>query len=229
MSNRIINIIALFIVIHMLFGIWIYGNPHLLNDESESNFLNITNFLRDFVKVSSDSYLNQIVKRFTDNHNIIMLAALIVIFLMLVFKLTLVELFLSCLRKSNSFANRSNEKRNNLDIGISKFIKLAIPLKSLYKGYMFRKIKFARFLKTVNCKELPIGYYKSFYRKGIKYDREIIAYRLKKELDVESLPLLDEDFDENLKEYLELIDRPKESFMKRDISYNIAVLLLNLV
>jgi hypothetical protein len=203
--------VALFL--HFLVGIWIYGNPQLLADDTSSS-LDVLKELINKYFVSDNSFVQQIVVRISLPHNIlclIFLACIIVIFLARVS-------FYSFLRILCTQEDISNQQ--NLEIGI------AMPVKSLYTNYQLRKLQLFKLMKTFskldpNKSENLVN----FYQIGINYDREFIKYKLEK-LTKTNLKKLENNFDEEIKLHLDRFGLEEDSIIVGDKSYNIAVHIL---
>ena len=119
-----------------------------------------------------------------------------------------------------------------------------MPLNSLFKSYNYRKIRFIKFLKDnsvaqetrksenkeeevdnkqVNLKSDSLVY-SNFLKKTLKYDRELLHFRLKCLLEKkDDLPGLNENFDENIKQYIDIIEQIEQPIIKGDVSYDTAV------
>lgn len=77
--------------------------------------------------------------------------------------------------------------------------------------------------------EKRINSYNLYFKNTLKYDRELLIYQLKRILRVNDLPGLNDNFDENVKEYINIIESIDEPPIKGDISYDIAVSNIDLI
>ncbi len=65
--------------------------------------------------------------------------------------------------------------------------------------------------------------YNSYMKNSLRYDRELLLIRLKNLLNQDKLPGLDENYDENISKYVNIIENVEDPIIKGDISYDVAV------
>lgn len=68
--------------------------------------------------------------------------------------------------------------------------------------------------------------YDCYMKNSLRYDRELLSLRLKSLLNEDKLPGLDENYDENIPKYVNIIENIEDPIIKGDISYDVAVSLL---
>ena len=99
-----------------------------------------------------------------------------------------------------------------------------------YKNYQLRKMAYMRFLKQsieMKCEESVLQY-NNYYKNSIKFEREMLKYKLRKLLN-NDLVEIDKNFDSTLKDYIQLVETHNKPIIKGDISYNIAVIIYMLI
>lgn len=95
----------------------------------------------------------------------------------------------------------------------------AIPIKSIYKNYIFRKLNYLNFTKLNN----NYSFLNDYYVEGIDYERKHLLRRLK-ELTKEQYVGIEKDFDSKLKIYIKKLKEDEFPIIKTGHSYNLGTL-----
>lgn len=95
----------------------------------------------------------------------------------------------------------------------------AIPLTSIYKNYIFRKLHYLKFTKLHN----KYPFLNDYYVDGINYDRKHIERRLKAYTNDEYYGLR-EEFDKLIRIYMQKFQETEFPIIKNYHSYNLGVL-----
>lgn len=228
---KVFNIFIFFaLILHLIFAIWVYGNPSLLTGQDTS-----LKVIQDLIKnllTTSDPLFDQIKFRVTTSHNILCLLFLILLILIVVLRFTLFSfLSLFCTKEKRD----GHVESKNLELG------LAIHMRSLNTCYELRKIQFMRMLKTIQTSQISnpsmtnitskgirtnltdYKFLKNYFLTGINYDREILEYKLRKYGKEEFPGLLEKNCDNDINNYVKKFEFEEKEIITGDFSYNIAV------
>lgn len=217
--NKIFNYTLLTgIFFHLIFAIWIYGNPDIFPTSSNAfNFLNVIKNALENVNVFINNNIgDKIASRLTLTHNIlilIVLAAFILYFILrYVFYNLIKSLFCCCCTKT--------VEEEETDIVIFD----AVNISDLYKSYQIKKLEYKYF--TSDNQNSKLTNLKKFYEDSIYIYRHYIVKKLK-ENNKEDKNLLSDTKILNLKQNFEAEIKNvfKDNFkgeMKGEGSYNLA-------
>lgn len=226
---KVFNIfIYIALIIHFLFGMWIYGNSKLLINTD--TFLKIiSDNIKNLVTVTNDDnyYTNEIITRITLSHNLICLIFLALLIIIVILRYTVFSFFELICKKSK---RREMVERKNMEIGI------AIPMTSLYKNYELRKLQMMKMMKVaqgskkststtngVKTNLRSITNLKNYFQIGINYDREFLEYKLEK-ITNQNYKNLDFNFDNEIKSHVKKFELEENEIIYGDVSYNISVI-----
>lgn len=95
----------------------------------------------------------------------------------------------------------------------------ALPLTSIYKNYIFRKLNYLKFTKLHGT----YSFLNDYYVDGINYDRKQIERRLKAYTKDEYFGL-SEEFDKRIRIYMQKFQETEFPIIKNFHSYNLGVL-----
>lgn len=126
---KIFNVLVFVgIILHYLFGIWIYGNPNLLTNNVETALDSISAQLNNLIGTENLTGFNkEVVKRLTLSHNILCLIFLAIIIIILFLRLTLFPIISWILQKRLSKEENFRKiERKNLEIGLGISKKILI-------------------------------------------------------------------------------------------------------
>ncbi len=120
--STLFNIIIWFgLIWHYAFAIWIYGNPQILQDNSQSALDSIATYIKNLFSVSVDSFSYEVITRMTLPHNILCLLYMIFLVVFIFIKLSLIELIELCYyQKIKKQIKKINVEEKNLEIGLGK-------------------------------------------------------------------------------------------------------------
>jgi hypothetical protein len=120
-SNIFLNTVLFAILVHTLFGIWIYGNPYFLVDSSSSSSLDVVGqYLRKFIDIKSGSYAAEIVSRLTTRHNGLMICLALLILLVIILKISIGDLIAYLFFCGKEEHGDSLDEKDNVEIGTGK-------------------------------------------------------------------------------------------------------------
>lgn len=108
------------IIIHYLFGIWIYGNPNLLTNRIEDALKSLSDTIKNSINSSGMSdFAKEVVNRITVTHNLLIDSFLALIFLMLILQFTLFKILSLIFSKSiTKDETIESLERKNMEIGL---------------------------------------------------------------------------------------------------------------
>lgn len=108
------------IILHYLFGIWVYGNPNLLTNNTESTLDSLATTINNLIGTENLTGISkEVVKRLTLSHNILCLVFLSIIIVILLLRLTLFPIISWILQKRLSKEEKFRIiERKNLEIGL---------------------------------------------------------------------------------------------------------------
>lgn len=117
-NNIFTHLTLITVLIHMFVGIWIYGNPYLLIDNSANSIDVVGASFRNIISLDPNSYANEIVSRFTLKHNAILLCCIILLGVYLVLRYTIFNIVRSV------FGNEEQGENSDdcIEIGACKCI-----------------------------------------------------------------------------------------------------------
>lgn len=126
---KIFNILVFIgIIIHYLFGIWIYGNPNLLTNRINDPLKNFFDTIKNSINSSAMSeFMKEIINRITVTHNILLGSFLVLIFVILILQVTLFQILSLIFSKSiTKDETLESLERKNMEIGLGKSFKFIL-------------------------------------------------------------------------------------------------------
>jgi len=118
---KIFNALVFFgIILHYLFGIWIFGNPNILTNNVETALDSVATLMKSFINSDNlNGFNKEIVDRLTLPHNILCVIFLAIIIIILIFRLTFFPIFsYICGKKLSKREIIKKLERKNVEIGL---------------------------------------------------------------------------------------------------------------
>ena len=118
---KIFNVLVFFgIILHFLFGIWVYGNPNLLTNDVQTALDSLSTTLNTLLEAENLSgFEKEVVNRLTLPHNILCLIFLAIIIVILFLRMTLFPILSWIMQKKLSKEEKFRMiEKKNLEIGL---------------------------------------------------------------------------------------------------------------
>lgn len=221
--NHLFNFMIVFgIIIHLCFGIWVYGNQDVFPAQVTVKYFDAITEAITSTPLFSNSVGQAISKRIKLPHNLILfiLVILIISYILLrgvVYGLAIIIMSCFCTNKEDKAVEKFEEPE---DI----FIHDALDINTLYQHNQVRKLNIRRLIRQNISNKPGLSFFEQLNINALALDRYFMVKKLisEKAVDLEQL----QNFVSNFEKEIEVCFKTKkfiqESKMQGDSSFNLA-------
>lgn len=209
-------VIIMALIIHLCFGIWVYGNDDILTSDNTPDYLSSIQSFVNNLSILDNSIGYELKRRISLPHNLVLFLLLLIIIIFSILKLIVFDVLkIICSCCITDKVEVDNNENTADDIVLHK----AIQFDNLYDQYQIRKLKIRKFLRK---EKQPSNYYENLMIQSFYLDRYYLYTLLNEESVKINKGKLISDFEQEIMRLKEENKRVREVKMKGDISYDIA-------